>query len=296
MASYSKILSNDIKCNENDKASAIINKLTNINAASTNLQITCDGVPWIVGNCQNIPRICANCTSLCNDKATNSINIGQYPLVCGYSTACFKFMFVRLNTTEIQVASNFISIEPIATTTSSVVVTIALSGPASVACSAYLDLIDPINPYSISNRNTTNTINTTTIVITGYYYFYIFYPQYLIIIISLMPSSRYRILCSIMSTEGSSLTTSDALYVDTICCNILNAKLSTTFLVKSPVTYQDFVVLTFSSQPLFQLALTLSIVDSSGTVIAGNSIFFIITNTHYFNLHKIIKVIFHILV
>jgi hypothetical protein len=175
LASYSEILSNNIKCNENDKASAIINKLININAASTNLEIICDSVPWIVGNCQNIPRICANCNSLCNAKATNSINIGQYPLVCGYSAACFKFMFVRFNTTDIEVASNFISIEPIVTSTSSVVVTVSLSGPGSVTCTAYLDLIDPTNPYSISNRNNTNTINTTTVALTGYYYFYIFY-------------------------------------------------------------------------------------------------------------------------
>jgi len=77
-----------------------------------------------------------------------------------------------------------------------------------------------------------------------------------------------------MSTEGSSLITSDALYVDTICCNLLNAKLSTTFLVKSSVTYQDFILLTFASRPLFQLALTLNIIDSSGNVIGGNLIFF----------------------
>lgn len=140
------------------------------NSASTNLNLECNGIPWIVGKCKNIPRICARCSSLCNriEQSSPPIYLGEYPLSCGFSEGCFQFMFIRLNSTYSEVISNFISTEPVAVTATSISISMTLSGPASVMCSAYLDVVDPINPYSVSNRNTTNSVNMSSITINRY--------------------------------------------------------------------------------------------------------------------------------
>lgn len=168
LASYSDLFSKNIKCNDNSKASIIVYTLMNMNITSPTVNVGCNGINWIVGNCQNIPSVCAGCTSLCNDKSTNSINIGQYPLACGYSKGCYNFMFVRLNSTSFQISSNFESIGLVVATSNTIDLIINLSGPATVICSAYLDLIDPINPHSVSNTNITNDRNSTYIAFWRY--------------------------------------------------------------------------------------------------------------------------------
>ena len=146
----------------------IISKLLDFQS-NINLEFFCDGNYWIVGKCQNSPSICAGCTSLC-DESTNSINIGTYPLVsssCGYSEGCIQFLFVRFDNNN-EFLADFITIEPEVITSSSIKIGITLSGPASVICSAYLDLFDAINPFRVGDRNITDSLNTTSIFLTRY--------------------------------------------------------------------------------------------------------------------------------
>jgi hypothetical protein len=87
--------------------------------------------------------------------------------------------------------------------------------------------------------------------------------------ISLMPSSRYRIVCSTINTAGMMRTSADPLYVDTVCCNVLYAKLSSSFLKMSPISYPNFVEILFSSQTLFEIALSVNIIDFEGIAVSG---------------------------
>jgi hypothetical protein len=171
IASYSEKASTiSVKCNDNVKASSMVNKLMETSSASGNLNLECSGVPWIVGKCKNIPRICAQCSSLCTINSNNmeQIYLGAYPLTCGFSEGCFQFMFVRYNSTQNEVISKFTSTEPVAVTSSSISIALTLSGPAIVVCSAYLELIDNSNPFSVSNRNITNSMNVTSVTISRY--------------------------------------------------------------------------------------------------------------------------------
>lgn len=156
----------NIKCNDKTNSSLIISRLLDFKN-SNNLEIICDGKKWIIGKCQNSPSICAGCTSLCHES-TNSINIGTYPLVsssCGYSDGCIQFLFVQFDNSN-EFIADFIANEAVVVTSNSILIEITLSGPASVTCSAYLDLYDAINPFSVSDRNVTDSLNITSIMLT----------------------------------------------------------------------------------------------------------------------------------
>lgn len=91
--------------------------------------------------------------------------------------------------------------------------------------------------------------------------------------ISLLPSSRYRILCTTINAAGLTQTTADPIYVDTVCCNILYAKLSSSFLKQSPISYSNFIEVSFPSPSLFHLSLSVNIIDSKGIAVSGIYIF-----------------------
>jgi len=59
------------------------------------------------------------------------------------------------------------------------------------------------------------------------------------------------------------------MFVRTNCCKVLTAKLSSSYLLKSIDFYQNFVEISFSSVPLFQVILSMSIIDNKGLVVAG---------------------------